>query len=152
MVTDGRVNIRDYVKLKQASTLYKLHTNDYSALATLDHEWHYGSTGTGKSRHCRTTYPDAYIKMPNKWWDGYQDEKVVLLEDIQPEHACLGYHFKIWADHYPYTAEIKGTAAKIRPQKIVVTSNYHPRDIWADPNILGPIMRRFRMHHHEVAE
>lgn len=30
MVADGRVNIRDYVKLKQAATLYRLHTTNLS--------------------------------------------------------------------------------------------------------------------------
>ena len=145
MVEDGRVNIKEYSKLKQCQQLYKLHTNQANPLEELNNEWHWGPTGTGKSLHCRTTYPEAYIKMPNKWWDGYQEEKVVLIEDIQTEHACLGYHFKIWADHYPYPAEIKGTTTKIRPQKILVTSNYHPRDIWTDPAVLEPILRRFKV-------
>lgn len=83
--------------------------------------------------------------MPNKWWDGYDEEKVVLLEDIGLEHKCLGYHFKIWADHYPFKAERKGASSQIRPQQIIVTSNYHPRDIWEDPSILEPILRRFQV-------
>ena len=82
MVEDGRVNIKDYVKLKQAQQMFKLHTAQHAPLSELVHEWHYGATGTGKSRHCRETYPDAYIKMPNKWWDGYQEEAVVLIEDV----------------------------------------------------------------------
>lgn len=41
------------------------------SLDKLQNEWHYGPTGTGKSRHVRTTYPDAFIKSNDIWWDGY---------------------------------------------------------------------------------
>lgn len=45
--------------------------NDFDNLDSLQNEWHYGPTGTGKSRHVRTKYPDAYIKSNTKWWCGY---------------------------------------------------------------------------------
>lgn len=35
----------------------------------------------------------------------------------------------------------------IRPQKLVITSNYHPKDIWADETTLEPILRRFKIVH-----
>lgn len=149
MVADGRVPINQYAKFKQSVSLYKLHTSKFEALGELANEWHWGPTGLGKSKHVRTTYPDAYIKMPNKWWDGYGNEETVIIEDVQKEHACLGYHFKIWADHYPFPCEIKGSTCKIRPVRIIVTSNYHPRDIWDDPQILAPVLRRFKLHEYK---
>ena len=114
----------------------------------LEHEWHWGSTGAGKSRPIREKHPDAYIKMANKWWCGYRDEEVVILEDLGKDQIAP-HHLKVWADHYPVTVEAKGfTLGKIRPKKIYITSNWRIRELYKDPQDYEPLERRFKEVHH----
>lgn len=116
---------------------------------SLQNEWWVGPTGTGKSRHLWDMYPNHYQKSLNKWWDGYEGEDTVAIEEMSPEHGqYLGHFLKIWADRYPFSPEIKGgTIKKIRPQRIIVLSNYTIDECFQKVQDREPIKRRFKVVH-----
>ena len=83
--------------------------------------------------------------MLNKWWDGYDDQPVVIIEEWSPKNEVTASALKIWADRYPFTAQIKGgVLQKIRPTKLIVISNYRLNDCFPDSRDGDPIARRFK--------
>lgn len=82
---DGLIPLEKFKQVKQSLDMFKVMKNDFETLPRLDNEWHYGETGTGKSRHVREKYPEAYIKGNNIWWDGYDGQDVVIIEEMGPK-------------------------------------------------------------------
>jgi hypothetical protein len=107
--------------------------------------WITGPSRCGKSFWARNTFADSlYIKMANKWWEGYDGEKVILLEDFGESHVKeLGDYLKIWADVYDFKMEIKGGGFTIRPMTLIVTSNYLIEELFPDARIREPLQNRF---------
>jgi len=127
-------------RVKQASA--KLQKLD-----DLDNEWRWGDPKSGKSEGARNENPDHYIKLPrSKWFDGYNYEPVIIIEDMDPESAKTAQFLKTLADVYVCPVEVKGGKLDIRPKRIIVTSNYHPSDIFTGID-LEAIMRRFKIMH-----
>lgn len=109
----------------------------------LSNQWIYGRAGVGKTSKAMKENPGAYLKGLNKWWDGYVDQSVVIIDDMDPYHKSLAQQFKEWAHHYPFPAETKGSMMCIRPAKIIVTSNYTIDEIWDDVVTREAMHRRF---------
>ena len=133
------IMVRYYRTIKEIKKDYMQREPDSDRLTGL---WICGLAGCGKSRRARDEYPDAYLKMCNKWWDGYQGEENVIIDDFGREHKVLGHHLKIWSDRYAFLAETKGGAIQIRPKNIVVTSQYTIDQIFDDPETCAAIQRR----------
>jgi len=106
--------------------------------------WLIGASGAGKSRGVRDRYPLVYPKPLNKWWDGYTDQTHILLDDVdENQTAWIGNFLKIWADHYPFIAEKKGGSRLIRPESIIVTSQYSIEHLFKCRLLIDALIRRF---------
>jgi hypothetical protein len=104
--------------------------------------WYWGDTGTGKSRKAREN-TSLYLKKRNKWWDGYDNEECVLIEEWSPDmKTTTAQELKIWADIYSFPAEIKGGMIVIRPRMLIITSNYKIEECFEERDVEA-IKRRF---------
>lgn len=107
--------------------------------------WIYGAPGTGKSRYVRDKESNLYSKPQNKWWDGYQGEEAVLLDDFDQQGECLSHYLKIWMDCYSFYGEYKGGTVPCVYKRFYITSNYTPSQIWKDPVLVQAIERRLEL-------
>jgi len=67
-----------------------------------------------------------FFKPISKWWDGYNDQEVVLIDDFElTSLKYLDHYLKLWADPWgALTGEIKGGTINLNYKKIYITSNY----------------------------
>lgn len=110
--------------------------------------WLWGPPGTGKSHFARETYPNAYLKSQNKWFDGYDQQENIILDDFDRVGVCLGHYLKIWADKWACTGEFKGGTTQLVHKNFVITSNYSIRELFGEDDVLfKAIQRRFKVTH-----
>lgn len=142
---DSDIQLKYYRTLKQMAKDYAPRPPDMDVDADWKGIlWIYGEPGCGKSRYVRETWSadEIFAKGPNKWWDGYSGQKIVLIDDYPKDGKYLGYYIKIWGDRYSFEVENKGGKMNVRPERLVITSNYLPEEIWEDRIELAAIMRR----------
>lgn len=151
-VDDGYIDLKDYGKIKANIDLYKNCTADPQSLTDPDlkkhNHWIYGRAGVGKTRTVVEKHPGYYEKDKSKYWNGYTNQEVVLIDDLEKAETFMLGNLKKWCQHKEFQAEDKfGQMRRIRPQKIYVTSNWHPNDIWTEPVEQEALARRFTITH-----
>lgn len=91
-----------------------------------------GPPGSGKSRSALARYPGAYWKPRGLWWDGYERQTVVVIDEY--------YGWLPWdtllriLDRYPLILETKGGGVNYQATHVVITTNRSPRQ-WYKPSL-----------------
>lgn len=129
--------------VKYHSGLEKLayhHSKHRSTMPSIT--WYWGEAGVGKSHKASENLPPEKVHRQHdpKWWDGYDQQECVILDDFDPESwnfrellQCL--------DKYPKSVHTKGSFRKLNSPIINITCDRKPEDIWSG-NLLKQITRR----------
>jgi len=138
------------VWLRSYSTLKKIKMDHMEKLPNLEGvcgTWIVGPAGCGKTTLAEQMTSNAAYDKPanNAWWCGYAGEKDVVLDDMDKFMVKMAYYLKIWAHHRPFIAETKGGSINIRPERIIVTSQYTIEEIWEDQQTREALTRRFKV-------
>lgn len=112
--------------------------------------WLYGGTGTGKSRWAFSHPVSTYSKDPsNRWFDGYDYEDVVVIDDYRPSKE-FPYNFLLrLCDRYPMSVEFKGGYKQFNSKFIIITSPVDIATAFAHLNFvsegsIAQLKRRFK--------
>jgi len=89
----------------------------------------WGPPGTGKSTSVKAQLNTEYFQlMDGKWWDGYNYEDTVFIDDFQPGQMSRASLLRLM-DPGAARMEVKGGTCNVIAHKIYITSNWSP-DEW----------------------
>lgn len=103
----------------------------------------YGAPGCGKSRLADHMFPNAYRKPPGKWWDGYDGESEVVIDDLDINDIPFGDLLRV-LDRYPLRIEVKGGFVPLAATTFCITSNFRPNEVYpcVKPGRMRALLRR----------
>lgn len=106
--------------------------------------WFHGPTGTGKTRSAMDMAGDSDIWISGKnlqWWEGYYGQKFVIIDDFRGDFCTFHELLRI-LDGYSYRVQVKGSSCWLRADTIVITSPYHPKDVYSTIEDVTQLIRR----------
>lgn len=108
--------------------------------------WLWGDTGSGKSRACvefckELNYSSYWKDNTSKWWDGYDNQDVVIIDDIRTKTFEFHYLLRL-IDRYPLLVEFKGGMININTKIFIFTCPLKPEDIYMIEEDKSQLLRR----------
>lgn len=88
--------------------------------------WLWGKPGIGKTRYVMEKEDVYKLDYPYKWWDGYDNESVILLDDIKDIHHLDRNYILNLLDGYRMRLETKGGHTWAKWTEVFITSNDKP--------------------------
>lgn len=123
MIDDETIKNYQHMKIAEKLIPYYKPKRNKEAVQVL---WFYGSAGSGKTVCAWDLYEDSlYEPLSSKWFDGYQGEETILIDDFREDWIRYDDLLKL-LDRYPIKKECKGGMVWLRHKRIVITAPMHP--------------------------
>lgn len=115
----------------------------------MDVRIYWGKPGSGKTKAAWDEFgvDNVYPKMTGKWWDHYNGETCVLIDDFDPDNCfdlVFDWYLKL-LDRYPIFVEYKGGSTSFRSKTIIFTSNFNPDYWFRDKDNRSAFFRRVKL-------
>lgn len=105
-------------------------------------KWYHGATGTGKTKQAYADSVDPFIcGETNKWWQGYDKHEHVIIDDFRKDFIKFHELLKL-LDRYAYLVECKGGSRQLLAKQIIITSPYHPKQVYDGREDIQQLIRR----------
>lgn len=113
------------------------------AVAPVDVRWYYGPTGSGKTWSAHSEFPGLYTCLTYKWWDGYEAQETILIDDFRPVW-CKWEELLRLTDRYPFRVEYKGGSREVKFKRVIITAPTTPEEMFAGyvAEDIGQLIRR----------
>lgn len=120
----------NYQSLKMGEFLLK-YLEKPREIKPIEVYWLYGESGTGKTKYVYDKYgTEVFRPVSDKWWEGYDGEKVVLLDDFRPAF-CSFVRLLQFTDIYPFKVECKGGSRHVQYETIIITAPTDYSTMWS---------------------
>lgn len=116
------VNI-NYQTLKFAENIYK-YLDTPRPIGPVKVVWLYGQSGVGKTRFVYENFTDIFRPITEKWWNGYDGHKTVLIDDFRTSFCGFQRLLQL-TDIYPFQVETKGGSRQVAYDTIVITTPFN---------------------------
>lgn len=113
----------------------------------MDVRIYWGPPGSGKTSKVYKEFgiDNVFSKMENKWYDGYNGEECLLIDDFNPLDDWIKFKTLLkLTDSYPFTVETKNGTVNFCSKVIIFTCNEDPKNwfSWLTPKDKGAWDRR----------
>lgn len=108
--------------------------------------WLWGPAGCGKSKMAAELADihdsTIYFKPAGQWWDGYDQQNIIVLDDLRSEDYPYSQLLRI-LDRYPLQAPVKGGFVPLNSRTIVITTPQKPELTYTnDLDCITQLLRR----------
>lgn len=98
--------------------------------------WLYNGSSRNRKENAWKHDPNAYNPLSSKWWDGYDGQKTVIVDEMSEDWIK---QLDKLTDKFPFRKETKGGSVEVQYNTIIFTSDYNSNMLKIPSEILKRI-------------